>query len=343
MTQTGSPEFWEISNQSTRRGAHLTVRPVSFLPLHGPNFASLTRSAPDDRSSMQKDRISALSALLEPLAARGEPASPPSEERLAEALVLLRKLIFPPLRNGVEPRGARVGTDPALESGPELARAVAQHFEELTKDSFHASGRPFDPSVVEQFLAAVPAIALRLESDVRAAYRGDPAAQNELEIMVCYPGVRALFVHRFAHLLDALGVPLLPRMMSELAHRETGIDIHPAARIGDELFIDHGTGVVIGQTAVIGNRCRIYQGVTLGAKNFEREADGSLRRGYRRHPTLEDDVTVYAGATILGGDTVIGRGAVVAGGVFLTQSVPAGHLVTGPKLQLRVLSMEGGI
>ncbi|MFM1867014.1 MAG: hypothetical protein RL591_422, partial [Planctomycetota bacterium] len=155
--------------------------------------------------------------------------------------------------------------------------------------------------------------------------------------------VRALFVHRFAHLLDALSVPLLPRMMSELAHRETGIDIHPAAKIGDELFIDHGTGVVIGQTAVIGDRCRIYQGVTLGAKNFEREADGSLRRGYRRHPTLEDDVTVYAGATILGGDTVIGRGAVVAGGVFLTQSVPAGHLVTGPKLQLRVLSMEGGI
>ncbi len=289
---------------------------------------------------MHEDRISALSALLEPLAVRGEPASPPSDDRLAEALVLLRKLIFPQLR-----RGSATGRGPSrpAESGPELARSFAALFEALAQDAYHASGLPFDQAVVERFLTAVPAIASRLESDVHAAYRGDPAAQNELEIMVCYPGVRALFVHRFAHLLDSLGVPLLPRMMSEHAHRETGIDIHPSARIGDELFIDHGTGVVIGQTAVIGDRCRIYQGVTLGAKNFEREPDGSLRRGYRRHPTLEDDVTVYAGATILGGDTVIGRGAVVAGGVFLTQSVPAGHLVTGPKLQLRVLSMEGGI
>jgi len=161
--------------------------------------------------------------------------------------------------------------------------------------------------------------------------------------VVCYPGIRALTVHRFAHELDALGVALLPRMMAEYAHRETGIDIHPRANIGDALFIDHGTGVVIGETATIGNRCRIYQGVTLGAKNFDREPDGSMRRGYKRHPTLEDDVVVYAGATILGGDTVIGKGSVAAGGVFLTKSVPPGHVVTGPKLDLRMISMGGTI
>ena len=189
----------------------------------------------------------------------------------------------------------------------------------------------------------IPAISERLDADVKAAFDGDPAARNNLEIVVCYPGIRALTVHRFAHELDALGVALLPRMMAEYAHRETGIDIHPRANIGDALFIDHGTGVVIGETATIGNRCRIYQGVTLGAKNFDREPDGSMRRGYKRHPTLEDDVVVYAGATILGGDTVIGKGSVVAGGVFLTKSVPPGHVVTGPKLDLRMISMGGTI
>jgi serine O-acetyltransferase len=181
---------------------------------------------------------------------------------------------------------------------------------------------------------------------LRAAYESDPAAIDETEVIACYPGVRSLLVHRFAHELDSIGVPLLPRMMSEHSHRETGVDIHPRAQIGDSCFVDHGTGVVIGETVVIGDRVRIYQGVTLGAKSFERNPDGTMRRGsYKRHPTLEDDVIVYAGATILGGDTVIGRGSVIAGGTFLTESVPPYHVVFGPKpnVELRAIGSNSGL
>ncbi len=264
------------------------------------------------------------------LAAKAAAAAPPSDALMSQTLDALRTLVFPQLR-------------PASVSGGALARQVVHGFSVLVQEAYAASGLRDDGAATDAFLARVPAIAARLGADVGAAFDGDPAARNDLEIVVCYPGIRALMVHRFAHELDALGVPLLPRMMAEHAHRDTGIDIHPRATIGDALFIDHGTGVVIGETAVIGNRCRIYQGVTLGAKNFDREPDGSMRRGYRRHPTLEDDVVVYAGATILGGDTVIGRGSVIAGGVFLTKSVPPGHVVTGPRLELRMISMGGTI
>lgn len=267
---------------------------------------------------------------LEPLAARGASAHPPLESLLVDSIESLRRLVFPALRND--------GAD-----GAELARRVADGFSTLIAQALATGGSGDAGAIAGAFFARVATVADALALDVCAAYEGDPAAQGELEIVECYPGVRALFVHRFAHELDRLGVPLLPRMMSEYAHRETGIDIHPSATIGRAVFIDHGTGVVIGQTAVIGDRCRIYQGVTLGAKNFEREADGSMRRNYKRHPTLEDDVVVYAGATILGGDTVIGKGSVVAGGVFLTKSVPPGHVVTGARFELRMISMGGSI
>ncbi len=269
-------------------------------------------------------------AMLAPLVREAKAVRLPREPQLVEAVHALRALVFPDLCE-------------ARDDQPAPERLVVARFAELIDEAFVACGQPPDSRVTDQFFAGIPSIAQMLSRDVQAAFRGDPAAQHALEIVVCYPGIRALLVHRFAHALDRLGVPLLPRMMAEHAHRETGIDIHPSALIGEELFIDHGTGVVIGQTAVIGARCRIYQGVTLGAKSFDREPDGSLRRGYKRHPTLEDDVTVYAGATILGGDTVIGRGSVVAGGVFLTKSVPPGHVVTGPKLELRMISMGGGI
>lgn len=269
-------------------------------------------------------------AHLHALAARSAIAPPPSEWLLVRTLEALRDLVFPQIR-------------PASISGEALAEQVVQGFGVLIAEAFAAGGEADDGRAADAFIARIPAIAERLAADVTAAYDGDPAARNDLEIVVCYPGIRALAVHRCAHALDALGVPLLPRMMAEHAHRETGIDIHPRATIGDALFIDHGTGVVIGETAVLGNRCRLYQGVTLGARSFDRAPDGSMRRGYKRHPTLEDDVVVYAGATILGGDTVIGRGSVVAGGVFLTQSVPAGHVVVGQKIELRMISMGGGI
>ena len=188
-----------------------------------------------------------------------------------------------------------------------------------------------------EVLAQIPAIRAALAADVEAAYRGDPAARSIAEVILCYPGITALTAHRFAHELWIREVPILPRMLAEIAHSATGIDIHPGAQIGRGVFIDHGTGVVIGETCTIGEGCRIYQGVTLGAKKFERDADGSLRKGTKRHPTLGARVTVYAGATILGGDTVIGDGSVVAGGVFVMQSVPPGHLVANQKAQVRVL------
>ena len=164
----------------------------------------------------------------------------------------------------------------------------------------------------------------KLSHDVEAAYSGDPAAGGYDEIIVAYPSIRALAIHRIAHELYVAKVPLLPRIMSEYAHDRTGIDIHPGARIGRYFFMDHGTGIVVGETAVIGDRVRLYQGVTIGAASLR---DASSLRGKKRHPTIEDDVTIYAGATILGGETIIGKGAVIGGSVFLTESVAPGSRV----------------
>jgi serine O-acetyltransferase len=181
--------------------------------------------------------------------------------------------------------------------------------------------------VTMAFLAELAEIRKLLDKDVQAAFEGDPAATNTEEIILCYPGIRAIAVHRLAHPLHRMGVPLLPRIMSEWAHQLSGVDIHPGARIGEYFFIDHGTGVVIGETTLIGNRVKIYQGVTLGALSFPRHPDGTLVKGGKRHPTIGDGVTIYANATILGGETVIGSGAVIGGGTWITESVPEGGRV----------------
>ncbi len=187
-------------------------------------------------------------------------------------------------------------------------------------------------SATEKFMKSLPVIRALVALDVEAAFDGDPAAQGAEEIVLAYPAIRALSIHRVAHVLYDLGVPLLPRIMSEYAHDRTGIDIHPGARIAECFFIDHGTGVVIGETAEFGKRVRIYQGVTLGATSLRHA--GRLR-GVKRHPTVEDDVTIYAGATILGGETVIGAGSVIGGNVWLTASVPPGtRMLAEPPRQL---------
>lgn len=178
------------------------------------------------------------------------------------------------------------------------------------------------------YLESLPEVRSLLDTDVRAAFEGDPAAANTEEIILCYPGVHAITVHRLAHPLYRMGIPLLPRIMSEWAHQMTGVDIHPGAEIGPYCFIDHGSGVVIGETTRIGERVKIYQGVTLGALSFPRNADGTLVKGGKRHPTVEDRVTIYANATILGGETVIGEGAVIGGGAWITSSVAPGEKVT---------------
>ena len=171
--------------------------------------------------------------------------------------------------------------------------------------------------ITGSLLAEIPEIRRRVQLDVEAAFRGDPAASSREEIILSYPGVEAIMIHRVAHELYKKKVPFIPRIMSEYMHSKTGVDIHPGAEIGDSFFIDHATGVVIGETAIIGNNVKIYQGVTLGALSVKKEYSSR-----KRHPTIEDDVTIYAGAKILGGETVIGRGSVIGGNVWLVSSVP---------------------
>ncbi|MFW5690066.1 MAG: serine O-acetyltransferase EpsC [Spirochaetota bacterium] len=176
--------------------------------------------------------------------------------------------------------------------------------------------------ITSDFIERIPEMRRRIRLDVEAALLGDPAAQSKEEVILAYPGIEAVLVFRLAHELWERDVPLLPRMMTEWAHGRTGIDIHPGATIGDYFFIDHATGVVIGETTVIGNRVKIYQGVTIGALSVKKEEANT-----KRHPTIEDDVTIYAGATILGGDTVIGSGSVIGGNVWITSSVPSGSRI----------------
>jgi len=180
--------------------------------------------------------------------------------------------------------------------------------------------------IIRHFAAALPALRELLDTDVEAAYAGDPAARSVDEVLICYPCVLAIIHHRLAHLLHGLGAPLVARMISEIANSRTGIDIHPGASIGRSFFIDHGTGVVIGETAIIGARVRLYQAVTLGARSFPTDADGALKKGLARHPIVEDDVVIYAGATILG-RVRIGRGSTIGGNVWLTQDVPPGSSI----------------
>jgi serine O-acetyltransferase len=190
------------------------------------------------------------------------------------------------------------------------------------------------------FLSRFVALREILASDVDAAYDGDPAATCKDEIIFSYPSIYAVMVYRLAHELFKLNIPLIPRIMTEHAHHRTGIDIHPGTSIGSRFFIDHGTGVVIGGTATIGHNVKLYQGVTIGAFSFDKDATGELVRDTKRHPTIEDDVVIYAGATILGGETVIGRGSVIGGNVWLTHSVPPGTRVLQDSPNLRIITPD---
>lgn len=209
-----------------------------------------------------------------------------------------------------------------LTRDPAVLRSEVPALAEETRRLVECSDLPagLDAArVSEAFLAALPEIRARLAEDVEAAFEGDPAAKSYAEIVAAYPAVRAIATYRLAHTLHGLGVPGIPRMMSEEAHAQSGIDIHPGARIGRRFFVDHGTGVVIGETCEIGDGVVLYQGVTLGALAPRK---GQMLRGVKRHPTIEDDVTIYAAATILGGETVVGRGSVIGGNVWITQSIP---------------------
>ncbi len=273
----------------------------------------------------------------------------PSRSEISRVVELLRSVIFPGYF------GNRDVTEESLgyHMGATLHRVSLMMVDEVHRGLCFACGKDTlnrTPAacltrakhITGEFLKRLPEIRKALAFDAVAAYEGDPAASGPSEAIFCYPGVLALTSHRIAHELYKLEVPLIPRIISELAHSETGIDIHPGATIGERFFIDHGTGVVIGETTVIGDRVRLYQGVTLGAKSFPLDEDGNPIKGIDRHPILEDEVTVYSGATILGRVT-IGRGSIIGGNVWLTKGVPAGSRISQGKPRTQAFENGGGI
>jgi serine O-acetyltransferase len=261
-----------------------------------------------------------------------------SREALVAALSGLRAALFP----------AHFGppdlTDSGLDYfvGHSLDVALGILHEQVRRELSGERAAAQATEITRAFAARLPAVRALLDRDVHAAYEGDPSAHSPDEPLFCYPGVTAVIHHRLAHELYALDLPLLGRIIAEIAHGLTGIDIHPGAQIGGSFFIDHGTGVVIGETALIGERVRLYQGVTLGAKSFPLDDQGRPLKGIPRHPILEDDVVVYSGATVLGRITV-GRGSSIGGNVWLTRSVPPGSRVTQAKVQSEVFAEGGGI
>lgn len=267
----------------------------------------------------------------------------PSRTKTIELLEMLRCIAFPGFFDE-----HRITSDNVRDHVSTLLRRIHEKLYEQVRQALRYSlnvregglGDRCDEcderaaGVADQFLATLPEIRRRLAMDVQATFEGDPASASTDENIFCYPGIDAIFTHRVAHELTGLGVPLLPRIMSEYAHNETGIDIHPGATIGDSFCIDHGTGIVVGETCTIGDRVKLYQGVTLGALSLRGGHD--RWHGRKRHPSIEDDVTIYGGAIILGGDTVIGAGATIGGSVFITSSIPAGHTVTMDKHNLKI-------
>ncbi|MEO7599768.1 MAG: serine O-acetyltransferase [Opitutus sp.] len=208
----------------------------------------------------------------------------------------------------------------------DLDRRLVAEIEKCLRFANEPSPAPRARELTTQILTQLPELREMIQTDVAAAYRGDPAARSIEEIILAYPCVLVVSLQRFAHVLYRLGIPLLPRMLTEYAHERTGADIHPGAEIGSHFFIDHATGVVIGETARIGNHVKLYQNVTLGAKSFQLDEDGAPVKGVKRHPKLEDNVVIYPGATILGGETVIGENSIVGSNVWLMQSMPANSI-----------------
>jgi len=276
------------------------------------------------------DRISkSIDSLMEAYGSYGmvnhsRGANLPGRENIARIVRGLDELIFPGFREneGLEHNDLRLVTAEKVNSlARELIREVEKSLVFYVRAGAltcgHGGCHAAAEMIVEGFFEELPAIRHALSLDMQANFRGDPAAKSVEEVILSYPGFQAVVVHRLAHYFWKAQVPLIPRMMSELIHGSTGIDIHPGAQIGESFFIDHGTGVVIGETTIIGKNVKLYQGVTLGALSVKKEEGNK-----KRHPTIEDDVTIYSNATILGGETIIGRGSIIGGNVWITESVP---------------------
>ena len=260
------------------------------------------------------------------------------QQRTITLLKTLKASLFPSLYESGAATKAHLRTlaEERLHTGSELLLAIAKDVlrcncerpERETCD--HAECERQAEELTLRFMQKIPEIRRVLSTDLQAAYEGDPAARSTEEILLSYPSIEAVSTYRIAHELYVLGLPIIPRIMTEYAHTLTGIDIHPGAKIGGRFFIDHGTGVVIGETCVIGEHVKLYQGVTLGAKSFQLDADGNPVKGVKRHPNIEDDVVIYAGATILGGDVTVGKGSVVGGNAWITRSVEPNSVVYNP-------------
>lgn len=269
---------------------------------------------------------------------RGPNRRAPSREALADVVKGLTEALFPR-------HHARVNAD-ISDIDTFVANALQSALDGLLEQIHRGLTFVFDgPSneqhredaiaLTREFAAKLPDMRGALVSDLRAAFVGDPAATSFPEILIGYPGMTAVIHHRIAHLLHRLGAPLVARLIAELAHSATGIDIHPGAQLGASLFIDHGTGVVIGETAIVGDRVRIYQAVTLGARHFPTDNEGNAIKGNARHPIIEDDVVIYAGATILG-RIIVGQGSTIGGNVWLTEDVPPNSFVTQATVRSKI-------
>src|ERR1700758_5196010 len=292
---------------------------------------------------MQKTQSDAISELLQTYGETGginyldAAANLPSREAVELACADLLSLMFPGFRG----EALIDSTDLA-----DITRSRVRALKARLKTEICKSLGSFPPNeetekkadqILEEFVAALPEVRKLLWTDIDAAYEGDPAAKSYEEIILAYPALEAIAIQRMAHVLYEMNLPLIPRIMTEWAHSRTGIDIHPGAKIGTNFFIDHGTGVVIGETTEIGKRVKLYHSVTLGARSFQKDEHGKIKKGGKRHPTVEDDVTIYPGSTILGGETVIGARSPIGGNVFLVQSVPPDSLLYYEEKQLRIV------
>ena len=274
----------------------------------------------------------------------------PSREAIVEIVELVLDLMYPGYfgrrdldsQNLAEHVANQVATlHPKIEREIEHCLCYGRERQALASEFGECAPRARE--LAEKFLHRLPQIRGLLVRDVQAAFDGDPAATSLDEVILAYPGVLAVSVYRIAHALYDLGVPMMARIMTEWAHSRTGCDIHPGANIGPAFFIDHATGVVIGETTDIGEGVKLYQGVTMGALSFPRDASGHIIRGRKRHPTVENDATLYANATVLGGQTIVGSGSVIGGSVFLTHSVPPGSRVSLKEPELRVATRHGTV
>ena len=270
------------------------------------------------------DTVERLNMISDGSGLRGSYEFPPPEKQEVIRIVgSLQALLFPLC---FQRENARMSDDALLESTMRDLRDQTEAAFRFSEPE-QASALPDPDEICDRFLERLPEVKRLLLCDVEALYEGDPAAVCREEVLLCYPGFFAISVYRLAHELYQLNVPLLPRMMTEYAHEKTGIDIHPGARIGRYFFIDHGTGIVVGETTEIGDHVKIYQGVTLGAKSFELDENGNPVKKIKRHPNIGNHVVIYANATILGGDTTIGDGCVIGGNTWLTHSVESGSII----------------